>query len=526
MSIEDLAAQQRRESIERAKRHAKRQDDTVFLGAGGSAVVKGDTIEVASGSNGPFIPGQPAAFLGPGVVDVPSRRQESQIVPFAPRNGIVKVFFSIKRENSNIIEYWLGGDRSQPIKIVEYDETITQVVATNAQVTGTGSNDWIFTVNTGPKNVPNSAYTVSTFAGEQNKEWSATTPKAKYVSWIGLDLWTSDARQAARRLIQDYQIERVSTPASLPTQLVVTETFNRDGVQPITVDEIYYNSVWPLSFSEISRRTLINTYRDPAIESSLIADYVLTEETIDVSENFETSEYVLYGDNNGGYIERSNFWNRTYTQNIASSSEKNRSIHTITIFSSSGGSAELSAYLKYVAPNVTKDSVVSKIQDNTRNYTISSEFPNTPIPSLPPLVDNSDRIDHYFCFNGGYLYTRHKSVPNGTGYRWFFNIGGVETQYIFDSTISFISTSRERRCWTILDGTVVINAAPFVDDGIPAGDSIEFSRHKFVGNSFIEVEGFSEKLFSMDVGQTSKDTLKTISTQCWTDRPTQNLPPP
>jgi hypothetical protein len=73
MSIEDLAAQQRRETTERAKRHAKRQDDAVFLRTSGSALIGGDTVSVSSSSNGPFVPGQAAAFLGPGVVDVPSR---------------------------------------------------------------------------------------------------------------------------------------------------------------------------------------------------------------------------------------------------------------------------------------------------------------------------------------------------------------------------------------------------------------------------------------------------------------------
>jgi hypothetical protein len=73
MSIEDLAAQQRRETTERAKRHAKRQDDAVFLRSSGSALIGGDTVSVSSGSNGPFVPGQAAAFLAPGVVDVPSR---------------------------------------------------------------------------------------------------------------------------------------------------------------------------------------------------------------------------------------------------------------------------------------------------------------------------------------------------------------------------------------------------------------------------------------------------------------------
>jgi hypothetical protein len=73
MSIEDLASRQRRETTERARRHAKRQDDVAFLGQGGQALIGGGTAQVSSGSNGPFQSGQPAAFLGPGVVDVPSR---------------------------------------------------------------------------------------------------------------------------------------------------------------------------------------------------------------------------------------------------------------------------------------------------------------------------------------------------------------------------------------------------------------------------------------------------------------------
>jgi hypothetical protein len=431
--------------------------------------------------------------------------------------GVIKVFFSIKRNGSNIIEYWLGGDRPSPLKIVEYDETITQVVTVHAQATGSGKDNWIFTINTGPKANPNSAHTVSTFSGESGKAWVATTPKAKYVGWVGLDFWSSDGRQAQTQVNQVYAINRVPTPAppANPTTLVVTETTNSNLILSTFVDSIYFNSVWQLSFSSVSTRIVTNTYREPAVEA-FFANYNLTQEDITVSENFRYSEYVIYGDNSNGYLERSNFWDKTYTRNSTISSEKQRFYYSTSSVVASGSITEFASHKKYTAPGVNKDSVISLTQSLNRSYTTSSEFPDAPVPALPAVVDNSDRINHYFCFNGGYVYSRYRSVPSTTGYRYFIVIGSVETQFILSGTLSFVSAGYETNCWTVIGGQLFINEAPYLSNGIPSGRSITFKRRKLMGNTFVQVEDFSRKLFSMNVGQTNQDELKTISTQCWT----------
>jgi hypothetical protein len=112
------------------------------------------------------------------------------------------------------------------------------------------------------------------------------------------------------------------------------------------VDSIYFNSVWQLSFSSVSTRIVTNTYREPAVEA-FFANYNLTQEDITVSENFRYSEYVIYGDNSNGYLERSNFWDKTYTKNSTISSEKQRSYYSTSSVVASGSITEFASYKKY-----------------------------------------------------------------------------------------------------------------------------------------------------------------------------------
>jgi hypothetical protein len=189
MSIEDLAAQQRRETVERAKRHAKRQDDVVFLSTSLSAAVRGNTFEASSGSNGPFIPGQAAAFLGPGVVDVPSRGRDSQSFPVGSSVGDTKLFAVV--ETGTALEYWLGGDRKTPIKILSILKAQEGQAAAYGEATGPGLNDWLLTIKTLilPAATP-PVYKIRTLKGDGSLIESSS-PKYLYLSHYGAGFWAS-----------------------------------------------------------------------------------------------------------------------------------------------------------------------------------------------------------------------------------------------------------------------------------------------------------------------------------------------
>jgi hypothetical protein len=185
MSIEDLAAQQRRDTTERAKRHAKRQDDAVFLRTSGSALIGGDTVSVSSGSNGPFIPGQAAAFLGPGVVDVPSRANKAELGQPSEAIGKIKVLLRINKGDRQS-EYWVGGHVKTPILIKKFGLNVS-LSQERLENIGTGKDDWIF------------AYKHDTTIGviygaTPDRNWEITGPTSQFLYTIGAGFWISQPR--------------------------------------------------------------------------------------------------------------------------------------------------------------------------------------------------------------------------------------------------------------------------------------------------------------------------------------------
>jgi hypothetical protein len=185
MSIEDLAAQQRRDTTERAKRHAKRQDDAVFLRTSGSALIGGDTVSVSSGSNGPFIPGQAAAFLGPGVVDVPSRGREQVLgIPVGKKIDLKILASGVDSAGTHI---FIGGDRRTPteILVLPVGETISFSRIENL---GVGLERWIVAIKT---TTASGAYKIYTKFGEDpSRDWQIQDPKARILNYFGRGFWS------------------------------------------------------------------------------------------------------------------------------------------------------------------------------------------------------------------------------------------------------------------------------------------------------------------------------------------------
>jgi hypothetical protein len=60
-------------------------------------------VSVSSDSNGPFVPGQSAAFLGPGVGDVPSRGREHQSLPVPSTSDGILI---LVEHYSTVTEKW------------------------------------------------------------------------------------------------------------------------------------------------------------------------------------------------------------------------------------------------------------------------------------------------------------------------------------------------------------------------------------------------------------------------------------
>jgi hypothetical protein len=186
MPIEDLAAQQRRETAERAKRHAKRQDDAVFLRTSGSALIAGDTVQVSSGSNGPFVPGQAAAFLGPGVVDVPSRTSLISIGnQLTTTKGDVKVF--VRWTDGGSTKIFLGGDRPA-IQIFEFNSTDNVASGVFAEATGPELTDWLLTARI--YNLSSKQYTLHTIYGD-GRSYIVTDQRIQYMIYNGNGFWSS-----------------------------------------------------------------------------------------------------------------------------------------------------------------------------------------------------------------------------------------------------------------------------------------------------------------------------------------------
>jgi hypothetical protein len=187
MSIEDLAAQQRRETTERAKRHAKRQDDAVFLSTGGTALIGGDTVSVSSGSNGPFVPGQAAAFLGSGVVDVPSRGRETFAFSPVTEKNYLKIF--AYTQSGNLRKYWLVGVFSQPKLIIEIDLAQEIPVQAKGESTGTKAKDWVFGIKTSKKGTLPQPFKLQTIYGSGSSYDSGWAQIYESQSYKGNGLW-------------------------------------------------------------------------------------------------------------------------------------------------------------------------------------------------------------------------------------------------------------------------------------------------------------------------------------------------
>jgi hypothetical protein len=511
MSIEDLAAQQRRETTERAKRHAKRQDDAVFLGTGGTALIRGETAQVSTSSNGPLRAGQAAAFLGSGVIDVPSRAGAPQaLFPVTAQYGKVKVFFSIQRENSKIVEYWLGGDRKNPSKIIEYDTDIVTVNGAFGQSVGSKPKEWIFTIRTYSKGAIDSPHKIETFFGDSSKNWSINNGKARYLNWYGFDFWATEDISAGT--IEDTVYSKIRTPS--PSELIVYETYtSNDVANPASA---YFNSVWSLGFSGNQQTNTTTTYRPP-IESVFVSTYrnVLTIENR--TRNKSYVQYSIYGED-GVCIEKTISWENNQIRDSnynATYWRRNSFLVTQTSIISTVDESETATYEKYVASNTKIPSSINLTQNYSFSFYEDTQNPSNNVPGSPtPPVSNSNKVASFFSFNGGYLYTRYRS-----SYRWFLVVGSVETELIFSGSFNLITSNPKYYCWTVVDGSLAINVAPSLANGsIPSGDSINFTRRKLAGNQLEDAPGFSEKLYPINIGQTNQDKLETISIQCWVDQ--------
>lgn len=477
---------------------------------GAGVIVNGNRIRAQNVSNEALGTGDTVVFSGDsGVVQQERRKVHRGAAQARPPKikGEIKVFFSIQRKDSVIIEYWLGGDRSRPTKIAEYDTTQFTIDQTYGVATGSAQEDWIFTIKKYPKGQVNGPVTIKTFFGN-GLLWEKTDAKAQYVSWFGLDFWQTYEVSASTRYDPTYTITRALTSTTL------TRTQRSQQVRILEPIRAYFNSVWNLAFSGNRLEITIDIYENPPIESFLAnhqtTDYTLTEQQ---SANFTL--WSLFFENQT-LQEKSIFWTETLQFSESSFTEYVRAqgMALITVVNATANSSRQAAYEEYVAPGVKKNSSIDVTQNgNLYSYFDSQDASKNVYIALPPVEYKSNKIEPYYCFRDGFMYSK----GTGATTNYYVNIKGVETKIVFTPTnLNLISNNTNTNCWSVTDAGLQINIAPNVPSGdLPSGNTVEFTPRVFVGQNFQNQIPFEKRLLPINIGQTKDDNVVWISTQYW-----------
>lgn len=510
--MSDLRSQYQRRAHDASIRRQARPQSRYAQRDGTGVVVNGNPLRAQKVSNEALGAGDSVVVSSDGLAQQESRKVQrgGEQGRALEKRGEVKVFFSIQRKNSNIIEYWIGGDRTRPLKIVEHDTTLITAEETNGVSIGKGLKDWIFTIKTVAIGTTNGPRTIQTFSGDGSRQWQITDPKAQYVSWRGLDFWQTFEVQSLTRQDINYSITRA--PGG---ELVRTQISDYQRVSTVSTDGIYLNNLWGLAFSGTRNDTTIDRYRDPPIEGP-VATYQSTTFSSTIAESSAFRIWSIYS-LNGTLQEKNSFWTETYSLNAASFEEVTRS-QTAVITSTTNGTINTTrnaSYQVYIAPDKQKPSTVNVFQNTSYYFFLDRNNPGNDINNPgTAMVFASQRIQPYYCFLNGYVYS--KSTGAATTYH--VGINNVETQVVFPPLTPITITNNTKiNCWTVIDNSLQINRAPSIASGLPLGDSVEFGVRAFVSNEFVDASSFTKQLLPINVGQTNDDTVKWLGTQYWGD---------
>jgi hypothetical protein len=159
---------------------------------GTGVTVNGNRIRAQSVTNEALGAGDAVVFSGDSGV-VQQERRKGQISTAASRPvaspGNTKLFAVV--DTGSTLEYWLGGDRKTPIKILSILKAQEEQAAAYGEATGPGLNDWLLTIKTLilPAATP-PVYKIRTIKGDGSLIESSS-PKYVYLNHYGSGFWAS-----------------------------------------------------------------------------------------------------------------------------------------------------------------------------------------------------------------------------------------------------------------------------------------------------------------------------------------------
>jgi hypothetical protein len=204
-------AERLRKLVDRQKRQNRLTPTTFYLGqdddgrsltkSAGGGIVPMQTIGNVQPSMG--VAGRGAS----GGFDAGSWTLPKGSKPRTP-TGDVKVCIRILLDTSD--EFWLGGDRASPYKILDVPKVANQFIRdTSFESTGTGKNDWIFSIRE-TRQTPSDPFPLSRVRVIQGdgQQWdTGFSAKHEYLIYYGAGFWASSVIEPAVGVIEADPVE-------------------------------------------------------------------------------------------------------------------------------------------------------------------------------------------------------------------------------------------------------------------------------------------------------------------------------